>query len=104
MPEIPINIVFPATIVVGLIASILAFYSLKHTTVLNSRVLKARAVFLYVMAFGFALHTAGDFFGSLYGQIYERMIESISHVVIFIIFFAAMLYAIRTARKYGGFM
>ncbi len=80
-----IGVIFLATILIGIIATILAYYANKYALDELKKSLKLRTYALAIICFGFIIHTAGDYYGHLYGsENLELTLESIAHVIIFI--------------------
>ncbi|MBI4146379.1 hypothetical protein HY489_03510 [Candidatus Woesearchaeota archaeon] len=72
-----------ASIVGGVIASILSLYCLRYKAhALVWSPWRAWAVVLF--AFGFSLHTFGDYLSVQYGESMERLVESVAHVILLI--------------------
>ncbi len=86
---------FYSTLVIGLIANILAFRVMKYPVSATRSATSTRAFAILVFSVGFSLHTLGDYLAVYYGTNIEFVIESASHVVLF----AAFLMFLISARK-----
>ncbi len=92
-----IDILFIGTIIAG--ASVVAFsrYALKkYGTEVGYQVLKVKHISIILLAIGFSLHTAGDFFGSMLdSETVELVIESTAHIILF----AAFIVMVKASEK-----
>jgi len=93
-----IGVIFLATIIIGVIASIFSFKASKYSIDEMKSSLKLRAYAISIICFGFIVHTAGDYFGGLYAsENLELSLESIAHVIIFI----AIILCTLSTKKIG---
>ncbi|MEK6885555.1 MAG: hypothetical protein AABX17_01155 [Nanoarchaeota archaeon] len=82
---VALGVIFLATILIGIIATVLAYYANKYSLDELKKSLKLRLYAIALICFGFIVHTAGDYYGHLYGsENLELTIESIAHIIIFI--------------------
>lgn len=99
-----ITYIFGGTIIVGIIASAFAFYSLKYNLSETFSSVKFRAIAVLLFAVSFIIHTAGDYFSGTYGESIEHNLESIAHIIIFI-GFIFLLYStkhlLKTSEEHG---
>ena len=99
-----ITYIFGGTIIVGIVASALAFYSLKYRLSETFSSVKFRAIAVLIFAVGFIIHTSGDYLSGAYGESIEHNLESIAHVIIFIGFiflFYSTKHLLKTSEEYG---
>ncbi len=88
MIDVEVSVLFSGTIILGIIASALAFYARKYAISENREFLNFYAAAILIMAIGFMVHTAGDFFSLLYdNESLGHILESIAHVILFASFF-----------------
>lgn len=91
-----IGVTFLATILIGIVATIFSFRTIKYSLEEISDSLRLRAYAVAIICFGFIIHTSGDFFGQLYSnEVLELTLESIAHVIIFV---AIILFLLSTKK------
>jgi len=92
-----IDILMVGTIIVGALVVAFSRYSLKkYGTEVGYQILKVKHIAIILLAIGFALHTAGDFFGTMFNsETVELVIESIAHIILF----AAFVVMVKASQK-----
>ena len=91
-----------AAIILGTVATFLAFKTQKYSIRENKYTLKYRAYGVLLIYIGFVMHTLGDVL-SVYSGIVELSLESIAHVIIlvaFVTFYLASKKAEKKSRRY----
>jgi len=89
------------TIIVSILAVVMAYYAKKYSINEMRNVLNFRAHGLLVFGLGFILHTLGDFLSQVYGGPIEIILESIAHFIImgsFVFFYLAAQSAVEGSR------
>ncbi|MBS3112760.1 hypothetical protein J4418_01635 [Candidatus Woesearchaeota archaeon] len=89
------------TIIVSLLAVVMAYYAKKYSIDETRDVLNFRMQGLLVFGLGFILHTFGDFLSPAYGGTIELILESIAHFIImgsFVFFYLAAQSAVEGSR------
>ncbi|PIN86939.1 hypothetical protein COV19_01950 [Candidatus Woesearchaeota archaeon CG10_big_fil_rev_8_21_14_0_10_44_13] len=95
-----VYIFFAGSIILGLIASLLAFYAKKKAIDENKEFLKFYSAGVLITCIGFSLHTAGDLVETLYDSVRTGMImESIAHVILFASFLIFVVSAKRILKS-----
>src|SRR3989344_2308041 len=88
MIDVEVSVFFTGAIILGIISSVLAFYAKKYAISEHKEFLNFYAQAILIMAIGFMVHTAGDFFSALYNnEDLELILESLAHVILFASFF-----------------
>ena len=104
MVDVVVTLYLIGAVILGGIASGLAFYAKKNSIPENKAFLNFYALAVLIMTIGFIVHTLGDFFSILYNsEDLGHIIESTAHVILFISFLLFTLSAdkiLRVSKQY----